>query len=548
MNLRNNFRLMEANANESSPLSRAIFFIIIGIAFYLLDRFSLFIIDDYDYAFKFGTYERIQSWKDIFVSQCDHYMLRNGRFLVHCIVQLFCGIIGIEWFRIFNTLFFVAFCGLTTRLVCGTWRVSIMWYALTSFVIWLFIPRIGFTMLGNIACGVNYLWVGVASFAFIILHHKVTDTKYSTITNISMGLLGALIGSLQESFSIPISGALFAYYCFNFKKFKGSVVWLVCGYWLGSIALIIAPGNFIRLQNEVSSESIIIVSIRRFLAIFKDCWLLIVAVISHVVFLCKGRINLHQFISQNILIYMMLLIGLAFTIIIAYTGEHQLFFIGWLAILIMLRLIYAYWSSVNIKIQQIVIVLILLCMIPMYGYAYKYRLKDYILRQQLVDNIKESQDGNVLSLNWYANEVRKSKFEKLYASAANFEPKRHLTSIFYTGDTDHLKNYIPCSLDELEALTANRMSISSNIWHLEDYYCYVIKVPTSIPFDQVKIEATYPIEGISRIKRKLTKEPLTISYILNEEQIRDVVVYKDNQYAILWQPYNGEILDLKIVQ
>lgn len=546
MNLKN--KLLGTNPNESTPLSRAIFFIIIGVAFYLLDRFSLFIIDDYDYAFKFGTYERIQSLKDIFVSQFDHYMLRNGRFLVHCVVQLFCGILGIEWFRIINTIMFVLFCATTTRLVCGTWRASIMWYALTSFVIWLFIPRIGFTILGNIACGVNYLWVGVASVAFILLHQKVADAKLSTGANIGLVVIGVLIGSLQESFSIPISGALFLYYCFNLKKFKGSVVWLVCGYWLGSIALIIAPGNFIRLQKEVSTERIIIVSIRRFLAIFKDCWLLIVAVISHIVFLCKSRINVRQFISQNILLYMMLLIGLAFTIIIAYTGEHQLFFIGWLVILIMLKLLYAYWCSANVKIQQIVIVLILLCMIPMCGYTYKYRLKDYILYEQLVDNIKESQDGNVISLNWYANECRKSKFEKRYASAASFEPKKHLTSMFYTGDTDHLKNYIPCSLEELELLTANRISISPNIWHLEDYYCYVIKVPTSIPFEQVKIEATYPIEGISKVKRKLTKEPLTISDILNEEQIRDMVVYKDNQYAILWQPYNGEILDLKIVE
>lgn len=546
MNLRS--KLLGTNPNESTPLSRATFFIIIGVAFYLLDRFSLFIVDDYDYAFKFGTYERIQSLKDIFVSQFDHYMLRNGRFLVHCVVQLFCGILGIEWFRIINTIMFVLFCAITTRLVCRTYRIPIMWYTLTAFAIWLFIPRIGFTILGNIACGVNYLWVGVASVAFILLHQKVADAKLSTGANIGLVVIGVLIGSLQESFSIPISGALFLYYCFNLKKFKGSVVWLVCGYWLGSIALIIAPGNFIRLQEEVSTESIIIVSIRRFLAIFKDCWLLIVAVISHIVFLCKSRINVRQFISQNILLYMMLLIGLAFTIIIAYTGEHQLFFIGWFVILIMLKLLYAYWCSANVKIQQIVIVLILLCMIPMCGYTYKYRLKDYILYEQLVDNIKESQDGNVISLNWYANEYRKSKFEKRYASAANFEPKKHLTSMFYTGDTDHLKNYIPCSLEELELLTANRMSISPNIWHLEDYYCYVIKVPTSIPFEQVKIEATYPIEGISKVKRKLTKEPLTISYILNEEQIRDMVVYNDNQYAILWQPYNGEILDLKIVE
>ena len=107
MNLRNKLTLANANPNESTPLSRAIFFIIIGVAFYLQDSFSLFIIDDYMYAFKYGTYEPIRTLKDIFESQCDHYMQLNGRFLVHCVVQLFCGILGIEWFRIINTIMFV---------------------------------------------------------------------------------------------------------------------------------------------------------------------------------------------------------------------------------------------------------------------------------------------------------------------------------------------------------------------------------------------------------------------------------------------------------
>ena len=546
MNLRNKLTLANANPNESTPLSRAIFFIIIGVAFYLLDRFSLFIIDDYMYAFKYGTYEPIRTLKDIFESQCDHYMQLNGRFLVHCVVQLFCGILGVEWFRIINTIMFVLFCAMTTRLVCGTYRAPIMWYVLTSFAIWLFIPKIGMTILGNIACGVNYLWVGVASVAFILLHQKVAEAKFSTLVNIGLGVVGMLIGSLQESFSIPISGALFLYYCFNFKKFRGSIVWLVCGYWLGAIAMIVAPGNFIRLQKETSSENIIIVSIRRFFAVFGGYWLLILAVVFHIILWCSNRVKIKQFISQNILFYVMLLIGLAFTIIIAYSGEHQLFFVGWLVILLTLRIIYTNWNCVNLKTQQVVIAIIFLCIMPMYGYTHKYRAKDYVLREHLVERIQESKDGNVLVDNWYNNEVLKSRFEKRYASVANFEPKKPLTSMYYTGDTEHLKNYIPCPLDELELITNTKSPISPNVWYLEEYYCYVVKVPSTVPIDQVKIEATYPIEGISKLKRKLTKEPLTISYILTEEQVRDVVQYGDSQYAIVWQPYNGKILSLRI--
>lgn len=551
VNLRSNLKLSGTNPNESTPLSRAIFFIVIGVAFYLLDRFSLFYIDDYDYAFKFGTYERIQSLKDIFVSQCDHYMLRNGRFLVHCVVQLFCGIVGVEWFRIFNTLFFVAFCGLTTRLICGTKQASIMWYSLTAFVIWIFMPQIGRTILGNIACGVNYHWVGVANLFFLLLYEKLgkQQTSQSLLLNIGYGVLGVIIGSLQESFSIPIAGAFFIYYCFNYKQFKGSIAWLICGYWLGSIAVVLAPGNFVRVQKEVLGESIIITSIRRLFRVVGEYSLLIVVALLHFALWLKDKVQMKSFVSQNILIYGMLLIALAFTIIIAYTGLHQLFFICWLVVAIILKLIYGLCGNVSIgnKTQLVVLLLVIICVIPMYAYAYKYRAKDYIIREQLVNDIKRSQDGNVVASSWYGNEMMKSKFEKRYAPVINFEPKKYYTSLYYSGDVDHLKNYIPCPLDELEAMLREGCVISPNVWYLESHYCYVIKLPNTVSIDDVKIEATYPIVGVSGLKRQLMKEPLTIAYILTDKEIRDVVQYGDSQYAILWQSYNDSILNLRII-
>lgn len=543
MNLRNKLTLANANPNESTPLSRAIFFIIIGVAFYLLDRFSLFIIDDYMYAFKYGTYEPIRTLKDIFESQCDHYMQLNGRFLVHCVVQLFCGILGVEWFRIFNTIMFVLFCAMTTRLVCGTYRASIMWYTLTAFAIWLFIPRIGFTLLGNIACGVNYLWVGVASVAFILLLQKVAESKFSVFANIGLGFVGVLIGSLQESFSIPISGALFLYYCFNFKKFRGSIVWLVCGYWLGALALIIAPGNFIRLQKETSSENIIIVSIRRFFAVFGGYWLLILAVVFHIILWCSNRVKIKQFILQNVLFYVMLLIGLAFTIIIAYTGEHQLFFVGWLVILIMLRFMYAYECSANFKSQQIVIALVLLCMVPMYGYIYKYRVQDYNLREQLVAQIKESKNGEVIAGEYIVAELNKSRLAKRYTIKIGYEPKMYYTSLYHTKDTKHLSDFIPCSYSEM--LNKMRMDnlVSDNIWYLPEYQCYIIKWKDGIK----GIEAVYAITGISALKRKLLGEPLTIPYVIEKDQIDDIIEYNKEEYLFYYVALNGPVVSIRLI-
>lgn len=544
VNLRN--RLLSANPNESTPLSRAIFFVIIGVAFYLLDRFSLFIVDDYMYAFKYGTYEPIKTLKDIFESQCDHYMELNGRFLVHCVVQLFCGILGVEWFRLFNTIMFVLFCGLSTRIICKTWKVSLVWYIITSFALWCFIPRIGFTVLGNIACCVNYLWVGVATLAFVVLHSRVSEHPdgYSQLGNIGLALAGMVVGSLQESFSVPVAGALFVYYCFNFKKFRGPIAWLVVGYWIGALVLVLAPGNFVRLHKSVSSEGVIMASIRRFIAIFSEYWLLVVAVVVHLVMMCYGRIRARKFITDNLLQYLMLLIGLAFTIVVAYTGEHQLFFIGWLIIFTLVRLMYGKLDGVFSKKYELIIAILLCCFGPMYYSVYNYRENDYRLRENLICAIKESEDGDVPAGDYIAAQINKNKLATRYTFRIGYEPKMYYTSLYHTGDDAHLKNFIPCRKTDLfKKLTDNNL-VSSNIWYLSEYKCYVIK--WSGEYAQ-GVRAVYPIKGISAIKRQLFNEPLSIPYVITKDQLDDSVVYDGDEYSFYYVALNGSVIEMNLI-
>ncbi len=544
MNLKS--KLLGTNPNESTPLSRAIFFVIIGIAFYLLDRFSLFIVDDFQYTYNIATGGKINTIKDIIESQSAHYVQHNGRFLVHCVVQLFCGILGVEWFRIFNTMMFVLFCAMTARITCGTYRISIMLYALVAFAIWLFIPRIGYTMLGNIAFSVNYLWVGVATLAFIILWQKISqkEKECSAITNIGLGVVGAIIGSLQESFSIPVAGTLFIYYCFNFKKFRGSIVWLVCGYWLGALALIVAPGNFVRLQTVIEKESLIIALARRSYTILQDFLLLIVFVVFHIVMLLIRRFKIRQFIANKALFYIMLVIGLIFAVVVAYKGAHQLFFLGWLVILLLLQFLYEQRNLLDHNLYPIVIGFIFFCMLPMYGYAYKYRVRDYVNRVQFIQAVRNSEQGNVVVGNWYANEINKSNFADRYATSSPFEPWKHLVSLYYTGDTAHLMNYVPCVMSELLDFIEMHTPISPNVWYLDKYYCYVVKAPISVPIETIKIEVERPDNFISRIKRNFTNEPPT--YIFSGDQIMDIVQEGDFRYLMVWEFYYNPVINVLI--
>ena len=72
-----------------------IFFIILFIAFYLLNRFSPFIADDYAYKFFYdkslGELNTISSLKDALAAQSHDYMTHNGRFIA---TRIWCTEVG----------------------------------------------------------------------------------------------------------------------------------------------------------------------------------------------------------------------------------------------------------------------------------------------------------------------------------------------------------------------------------------------------------------------------------------------------------------------
>lgn len=544
MNLKS--KLLGTNPNESTPLSRAIFFVIIGIAFYLLDRFSLFYLDDYMYAYKFGTYEPIKTLKDILESQCDHYMQHNGRFLVHCIVQMFCGILGVEWFRIFNTIAFCAFAGLTTRIIYNSWNKPIVYYAFASLIILLFIPRISFTILGNMSMCINYLWVGVATLCFFLLLDKLKYKKTNVwYKNVGYVLVGILIGSLQESFSIPVAGALFIYYCINFKKFRGSIVWLVCGYWLGSLILVLAPSNFLRLDQQshfVGLKGLIFDSIYRMMSILFDYKLFIVFGAIVLIGLLLNRKKYIEFICCNQFYFLMLMIAISFPILVAYTKSHQLFFAGWLVIILMLRLI-------KIHFKPFLLFPLAILFTPMYVYTYKAMANISEKRMKRIENVINSDAGCVIS-EYNANDITMwpSLIYRFVDIPIN-DIFLDYVSMYHTGRDDNYKVLLPCLVDELAKICNDNNELSDNVYYLPNYQCYVAKVPSGSEV-KLEVEKINPILSYDGIINLIKFGTLNSKAINPDYELRNVVTIGDFDcicYYVNYVKSNGKIVNITLI-
>ena len=85
--------------------------------------------------------------------------------------------------------------------------------------------------------------------------------------------------------------------------------------------------------------------------------------------------------------------------------------------------------------------------------------------------------------------------------------------------------------------------VSDNIWYLPEYQCYIIKWEDGIK----GIEAVYAITGISALKRKLLGEPLTIPYVIEKDQIDDIIEYNKEEYLFYYVALNGPVVSIRLI-
>ena len=236
-----------------------IFFTIVLIMFYLLNRLSFLTSDDYVYSLLYtdSGARPIESFKDAWNGRIDDYIHKNGRFLVHVVIAWFCGVAGIGIFQIVNSLVFILLNIGFVKLIRGKYGLHSIDKYLILASLFIILPRQGETMLGCISMAVNYLWSSCAIIWFLVLYQSLKlKESPSLFKNTGIILIAAIAGSLHESFSLAVSGALFIYYCGHIRQFRGYALWLTIGFWLGTCVVTFAPGNFARMGNTAGPSLI----------------------------------------------------------------------------------------------------------------------------------------------------------------------------------------------------------------------------------------------------------------------------------------------------
>ena len=257
----------------------------------LLNLKTPLLADDFDYAFIYGTSDRVENIMDVFNSQYMHYFKWGGRSVVHFIAQIFL-LLGKPIFNIVNSIVYI----LLVLLVCANINVKNKYMFAVSFVftnllIWFFVPAFGQDVLWLVG-GCNYLWGAFFVVLNLYFYRKHLETPIANNAFKCMGMfvLGFISGWTNENTSIAMIATIIMFIIlYRIKKIKipvWSIVGLI-GSIMGCLFMLLAPGNYVRSSVFTDDRPLPIIWLDRFKNITVSFYnYLIPMIIVFVIFLC----------------------------------------------------------------------------------------------------------------------------------------------------------------------------------------------------------------------------------------------------------------------
>ena len=468
---------------KSSKILFALSFVVIGVVFYAWDCHNMFINDDVFYAFFCEIPKRIESFSDVFRSQIDHYFFRNGRFLIHCIVQMFCAIWGLKAFYVVNTIVFLCFLYIVYWYILQRTKNDSALLSITLLSLLLFLPQWNYTIIGYVSGAVNYLWCALFYMLFIIFYENERKKQRSvnTLYKIAFFLLSLIVGSLQESFCIGISGYFLYYYFINPKLFKGSVIPIVIGFLIGSAIVVAAPGNLVRVEREVPDTFILIRFVKNFFFLFGGGGKVLVIFVGTIILLWfKKRDLLISFYKEYDFLFGIILFNVLFLVFVAFSTHRQLMSVNLYVIILLVVLLYQLFGKVISKYHIAINIIITVFFVYSSIQIYNERKVISNAYNELWENARIAKNEIVVD----------EKYDSLLATKNNWYTKK-FTRRQYLGvfdrvwiayyltdgkDKKHCSRILPDQPDLIKSYCIPENQVSHNVYKPNNKHYFIIVV------------------------------------------------------------------------
>lgn len=305
----------------------ALFLVVASVIFILSDN-SIWIIDSIKYKFNFATGDKIRSIGDIFESQYAHYFLWNGRYVAHCICQLFVSFFSKEIFSGVNALMYIALVVLVIRNV--TERPLSIRLVLSATCLVLFFCDTQYVP----ACQIGYIWMAVLVLLFLRLYFNYAKkNRLSLMICVGLLLFSMIAGNGQEALNVGVGGALIIFALTHIRTLTVAQWYMTVGFGIGGLFLCLSPGTMGRTEGMVTSP---IYSVINFFLSLRATYILLVILLYKLV---RRRITLLRFYHENAFLINAIIVLIIFNFLIGVGGTRQLFGIELFSSLLVLRLL-----------------------------------------------------------------------------------------------------------------------------------------------------------------------------------------------------------------
>lgn len=477
--------------------AECIIFGIAAIIYYLISSLYIGGVDDVLYCFvreaKDCNWNRpISSFSDVIASQANDYFFWNGRLVAHSIVQTLLYIpFGKTIFSLVSAIIF----GL---LLVGIYRTvgfianKRVQYGLVTVVMFLIWPVFGRVMWGNVSFTVNYLWNSCMTIWLLYWFGRIDGDKiqYSRVAKVGICIVALLGGMFHEGFALPVSGMLFFFWIFNFKRIKEDKFLLIftCLYWLGAILTATAPANFVRVPSAGST-------ILGFIS-GKIVWTIDLTLDTLVVqlyflslfiawfFYKKDRRKFYRLLPY----YTIALLSILFAIFIAYTAMHQLVPVALCLVVIFGTFI----SSISILARRQLYVCLNVAsftgLILLSTLVFHYRCQFTQLWNELHVQIRDTNSSYVDATELWACHRNIPEFVEPYVGLQ--EPMAHIRGFrdnltprpetwskvlaTHGQNPNKIKHILPCPVDTILAKVASLPKVTQHTYDFTHYYMAVV--------------------------------------------------------------------------
>ncbi len=268
----------ECNKSKSVLLISYIAFVFVIVVFYVISRCGYLWSDDY--AMGYGDN---YSFVDVLKQTKWFYFHLGGRYLSVAAQYMFDGLLGNKiWYDIVNTVFFSFFIMICGKLV-NTSRAG-GHTLLFVLLFWLLCPVPRETLFW-IAGSTTYLWAHSLTFLFLLVFIKCKNKDYSWLGKLGLFFL-SFFSPTEFIAGVSICGAFVVYYLCHVKEFKGNAVPLVVGFVIGTLVLMLAPGNFARMHASEQNSFFLWTNLKELILHFpkeiikyKALWLFLVVML-----------------------------------------------------------------------------------------------------------------------------------------------------------------------------------------------------------------------------------------------------------------------------